>query len=77
MRAIKIVRKSKIQNTVTFMKELNVLLEISHPNILHFNEVFEDHKKYYLVYELCRGGDLLDKIVNSESLSEAVASRIL
>lgn len=76
MRAIKIIRKSKIPNTVTFMRELTVLLEISHPNILHFHEVFEDVKKFYLVFELCKGGDLLDRIVNSELLSEPTAANV-
>jgi len=44
--------------------------EMDHPNIIKIYEMFEDEKKYYLVQELCKGGELFDEIVKQERFSE-------
>ena len=36
----------------------------------------EFQKIFYMVFELCKGGDLLDKVVSSEFLSETMAAFI-
>ena len=40
-----------------------VLRRLDHPNILKLYEVFEDHKKYFLVTEYCKGGELFEEII--------------
>ena len=34
-----------------------------HPNIVKMYEFFEDAKRYYLVTEICKGGELFDEIL--------------
>ena len=38
--------------------------------MLKLYEYFEDDKNVYLVTELCRGGELFDKIIEEEFFSE-------
>ena len=41
-----------------------------HPNILKVFEFFHDEKYFYIVTELCLGGELFDKIVEVKSFDE-------
>jgi len=43
--------------------EINILKEIDHPNIVKMYEFFEDEKRYYLVTEICKGGELFDEVL--------------
>ena len=45
-----------------FMTEIWLLSELDHSNILQFFESFEDEKRYYIVTELCTGGELFQTI---------------
>ena len=62
IRAVKILRKERLDdfeiNRITH--EIEVLKRIDHPNILKLYEFYEDDKRYYLVSELCTGGELFD-----------------
>ena len=40
--------------------EINNLRELQHPNLLKLYEFFEDDKRYYVVTDLCKGGELFD-----------------
>jgi len=35
---------------------------MDHPNILKLYEFFQDAKRYFLVTELCNGGELFERI---------------
>jgi len=50
--------------------EINILKEIDHPNIVKMYEFFEDEKRYYLVTEICKGGELFDEILQRGKFSE-------
>ena len=41
-----------------------------HPNIIKMYEFFEDDKRYYLVTEICKGGELFDEILQRGKFSE-------
>lgn len=56
--------------TESFKNEVATLRILDHPNILKLYEIFEDKKKYYLVMELCVGGELFDEIIESGSFTE-------
>ena len=51
LRAIKIVKKTKILNAEKFKTELENIKTLDHPNIIKLYEVFEDKKYVYLVME--------------------------
>ena len=63
-RAVKIIKKERMTEAElqAFEEEMNILRELDHPNILKLFEVFEDNKKFFLVTEYCKGGELFDEI---------------
>ena len=48
-----------------------------HPNIITLRDVFDSGNKVYLVTELLKGGELLDKILRQKFFSEKEASAVL
>ena len=44
------------------MTEIELLKHLDHPNIIKFIDAFEDNKRYYIVTELCHGGELFHTI---------------
>jgi calcium-dependent protein kinase len=76
--AIKSIPRSKLHdNTALLMRELQVLHELDHPNIIKLYETFEDEKYLHLVMELCSGGDLHEHICNKGVFAEAEAALIM
>jgi calcium-dependent protein kinase len=76
--AIKSIPKKKLQVDVSlFMRELTVLHELDHPNIIKLYETFEDENYFHLVMELCTGGDLFERITGRSQHSEAEAAVIM
>ncbi|XP_069751553.1 ribosomal protein S6 kinase alpha-1 isoform X2 [Narcine bancroftii] len=72
--AVKIVDKSKRDPS----EEVEILLRYGqHPNIITLKDVYNDNKYIYLVTELMRGGELLDKIMQEKGFSEREASALL
>jgi len=75
-RAVKRVSKKKIKNLMMFKQEIQILQRLDHPNVLKLYEYFEDDRSIYLITELCKGGELFDKILEEECFSEKVAARL-
>ncbi|XP_048413837.1 ribosomal protein S6 kinase 2 alpha-like isoform X1 [Stegostoma tigrinum] len=72
--AVKIIEKSKRDPS----EEVEILLRYGqHPNIITLKDVYNDSKYIYLVTELMRGGELLDKILQQKGFSEREASALL
>ena len=42
--------------------EATTLKKLSHPNILKYYECFRHNDFHYIVFEMCRGGELFDEI---------------
>ncbi|XP_064413318.1 ribosomal protein S6 kinase alpha-3 isoform X2 [Latimeria chalumnae] len=72
--AVKIIDKSKRDPS----EEIEILLRYGqHPNIITLKDVYDDGKYVYLVTELMKGGELLDKILRQKFFSEREASAVL
>lgn len=79
IRAVKLVRKDSMtkDEMESFQKEIAILKQLDHPNILKLYEVFQDEKRYYLVTELCKGGELFDEIIKNGVFSEKAAAEVI
>lgn len=80
--AIKSIRKSKVGKVDVLKREIALLKEVNHPNIIKLVEVHEDQKYLHLVTELCTGGELFDRIIaktqsDEGHFSEADAAAIV
>lgn len=72
--AVKVIDKSKRDPS----EEIEILLRYGqHPNIITLKDVYDDGKCVYLVMELMRGGELLDRILRQRCFSEREASDVL
>mmetsp|Transcript_36250 Transcript_36250/g.53154 ORF Transcript_36250/g.53154 Transcript_36250/m.53154 type:complete len:560 (-) Transcript_36250:497-2176(-) len=61
--AIKSIRKNKVSKVDVLRREITILGEVDHPNIIKLVEIHEDVKYLHLVTELCCGGELFDRII--------------
>ncbi|XP_024250432.2 ribosomal protein S6 kinase alpha-3-like isoform X2 [Oncorhynchus tshawytscha] len=72
--AVKIISKAKRDPT----EEVEIILRYGqHPNIITLKDVYDDGRSVYLVTELMKGGELLDKILRQKFFSEREASAVL
>ena len=60
-----------------FMKEVTLISKLDHPNIIKLIALYEDEKRFFLVTELCTGGDLYDEIITLKKLEEPQAACII
>jgi calcium/calmodulin-dependent protein kinase I len=76
--AVKIINTQEMgENDLQYLfKEIQILSEVSHPNIVKLIEVFED-SNFYLVFELMKGGTLSEIVADSNFLTEEVAAAYL
>ena len=76
-RAVKIISKKSLksqEDLETMQQEVSILRTLDHPNILKIHETYQDKFSYFIVTELCTGGELFDRITSSQSICEATAA---
>lgn len=72
--AVKIISKAERD----CREEVEILLRYgNHPNIVTLYSVHEDFNYIYLVMELLKGGELLDRILSLKRMSESEAAAVL
>jgi calcium-dependent protein kinase len=78
-RAVKVLRKSQMDSEEQKMlfNEINILRSLDHPNIVKMYEFFEDDKRYYIVTEICKGGELFDEVINRGKFTEKDAAILM
>ena len=79
-RALKVVNQQLVQlqdDDKVFLKEIEMLYQLDHPNIIKFFEYFIKGDNYYVISELCKGGELYEQIYNIESFTESSAAEII
>ncbi|RDX65101.1 CDPK-related kinase 7, partial [Mucuna pruriens] len=66
--AVKVIPKSKMTTAIAIedvRREVKILRALTgHKNLVQFYEAYEDNDNVYVVMELCKGGELLDKILS-------------
>ncbi|KAF3039734.1 hypothetical protein E8E12_006222 [Didymella heteroderae] len=70
--AIKVVRKFEMnsQQRANILKEVQIMRQLDHPNIVKLIDFSESRQYYYIVLELCPGGELFHQIVRLTYFSE-------
>lgn len=72
--AVKVIEKLKRDPT----EEIEILLRYGrHPHIVTLRAVHEDDKRVYLVLELLRGGELLDRLLQRRNFTEREAAEVI
>ena len=64
IRACKHLSKLSIKNLEKFEREINILINSDHPNIVKIYEIYESQRSLYIVMEECKGGEVFDRIID-------------
>ncbi|KAM7256815.1 hypothetical protein ACFE04_012556 [Oxalis oulophora] len=79
--ACKTIAKSKLRTEIDVedvRREVEIMRHLpKHPNIVSFKEAYEDKEAVYLVMELCKGGELFDRIVSKGHYTERAAVEVM
>jgi len=74
--AVKIIDKTQSVKDVD--EEIEILLRYGHhPNIVELRDVYDDGYKVFMVMEMMRGGELLDRILQQKFFSEKEAACVM
>lgn len=68
--AVKTISKSHTKRKDRIEREISILKQANHPNIIQVFDVYEDEREVHIVTELCRGGELYDKIVEKATAAQ-------
>ena len=66
-RAMKVIPKNFQKNNDEILREIEILKNLDHPNVMKIYEFLEDENNYYLIQEFCDGGDL-DTILRGKKI---------
>ena len=67
IRAMKVIPKHNQKDNQEILREIEILKNLDHPNVMKIYEFLEDENNYYLIQEFCDGGDL-DTILNGKKI---------
>ena len=77
---MKIIHKNKkIKNgdDLEIINEINILRTMDHPNILKIFEFYISKESYFIITELCSGGELFQEIIDNGPFDEKQTSYIM
>lgn len=74
-----IKKENYVEEYNKLKEEITIMQDLDHPNILRLHECFETDSCIYLILELCRGGELLDRLneQKGQHYSERVACKYI
>ncbi|KAK4521626.1 uncharacterized protein ATC70_004156 [Mucor velutinosus] len=75
-----IIKKPRVTERANIMKEVEIMRNVRHPNIVQLIHYMETYDNYFLTLDLCQGGELFHQIVKltyfSENLSRHVITQV-
>ncbi|KAI1005809.1 hypothetical protein K3495_g2411 [Podosphaera aphanis] len=78
--AIKLIRRDSVgtnpSRLTKIYREISILREISHPNIVRLHEMVETERQIGIILEYASGGELFDYILNHRYLKDQAARRL-
>jgi myosin-light-chain kinase len=78
IRAVKMIEQDnetgEWSNHAVFKREVDLLQQINHENIIQFHDFYEDPHFLYVVMELCRGGEIFSRIIEYKQFGEKHAA---
>ena len=78
--AIKLIRKESLQSNTTRLpkiyREIGILRDLQHPNIVRLHEFVETERHMGIILEYASGGELFDYILNHRYLKDPAARRL-
>ncbi len=80
IRAMKIINKNSEYNKeeeIEIINEINILRTMDHPNILKIFEFYISKHSYFIITELCSGGELFNEIIDRGPFDEKQSSYIM
>ena len=77
IRAMKIIPKNFQKDNAEIMREIEILKNLDHPNVMKIYEFLEDDKNYYLIEEFCDEGDLETALDNKKIYCEFLVKFIM
>jgi len=78
--AVKLIRRDSVGTNPTRLakiyREVAILREIAHPNIVRLHEMIETDRQIGIILEYASGGELFDYILNHRYLKDNAARRL-
>ena len=71
--AVKILEKRRLKeedDIVRLKREIEMLSQFNHPNVIAVSEIFESNDAYFTVIEYCERGESFNYIVEHRRISE-------
>ena len=79
-RAMKLIKKASTVSTkddINIINEIEILKKLDHPNVLKIFEFYVSKDSYYLLTELCHGGELFDEIISRGPFDEKQSAYLM
>ncbi|KAI9300205.1 kinase-like domain-containing protein [Cunninghamella echinulata] len=70
-------KKPRVTERANILKEVQIMRNIHHPNIVQLIQFLESDENYFLVLDLCEGGELFYRIVDLTYFSEDLSKHIM
>ena len=80
IRAMKVIKKDNVHyqdDEKCFLKEIEILSKLEHPNIIKIIEYFVDDINYYVIMEYLNGGELYEAIIKLKHFNENKAANVM
>ena len=80
IRALKVIKKTSIiyqDDDHKFLKEIEILIKLEHPNIIKIYEYYTDDINYYLITDYISNGELYNYVYKAKSFNERQTQYIM